>query len=168
MCIFQIMNNTKNKTLQELSLKQFAKRLVALMPRLTRGMITQERSYFTRGVITLPQLWALQIVAEMDACSMRDLAQALALKSSTVTGLVDRLVKLGLVRRYNSQEDRRVVLAAITPKGRKILNHLQEENHEATIRLFKNITAQERAIYLDILEKIVNKLSSQKERPRRK
>lgn len=162
MRIFLIMNNTKNKTLSELSLKQFAERLVSLIPKLTRGMITQERNYFTRGVITLPQLWALQIAAEMDTCSMRDLAQALALKSSTVTGLVDRLVKLGLVRRYNSQEDRRVVLAAITPKGKKILNHLQEENYEATIRLFKNITAQERAAYLDILEKIVNKLSADK------
>ena len=156
------MNNTKNKTSSELSLKQFAKRLVALIPMLTRGMIAQERNYFTRGVITLPQLWALQIVADMEACSMRDLAQALALKSSTVTGLVDCLVKLGLVRRHNSQEDRRVVLAAITPKGKKILNHLQEEKYEAAIRLFKNITAKERAVYLDILEKIVNKLSANK------
>lgn len=156
------MNNTKNKTLSELSLKQFAERLVALLPKLHRELISQERNYFSRGLISFPQLQALRVVSEMDSCTMRELAQALALKSSTVTGLVDRLVRLSLVKRYNSLKDRRVVLAAITPKGRKILDHLYEEHRKAIIRLFGNITAQERAAYLDILEKIVGKLSADK------
>jgi DNA-binding MarR family transcriptional regulator len=36
-----------------------------------------------------------------------------------VTSLVDNLVKLGYLRRVPSKTDRRVVLAQITPKGRR-------------------------------------------------
>ncbi|MBU0716351.1 MAG: MarR family transcriptional regulator [Verrucomicrobia bacterium] len=141
-------------------LEQFADRLGRLMPRLMRHLMTQDRNYLARGMITLPQLWALHQVAECKTCTMCMLAQALGLKSSTVTGLVDRLVKLGLLKRFNSQADRRVVLAEITPKGRKILEHLHAERHESVIRMFQHVSQKERAAYLDIIVKILKALSA--------
>jgi len=141
-------------------LEQFASRLVRLMPRLMRYLMTQDRNYLARGLITLPQLWALHQVAERKTCTMRMLAQALGLKSSTVTGLVDRLVKLGLLKRFNSQTDRRVVFAEITPKGRKILEHMYAERHKSIIHMFQHVSQKERATYLDIIEKILKALSA--------
>ena len=140
-------------------LEQFADQLVRLMPRLMRHLMAQERNYLARGLITLPQLWALHQVAERQTCTMHMLAQALGLKSSTVTGLVDRLVKLGLLKRFNIQTDRRVVLAEITPKGRKILEHLDAERHKSIIYMFRHVSQKERAVYLDIIEKILKALS---------
>ena len=140
-------------------LEQFADRLGRLMPRLMRHLMTQDRNYLARGLITLPQLWALHEVAERKTCTMCMLAQALGLKSSTVTGLVDRLIKLGLLKRFNSQTDRRVVLAEITPKGRKILEHLDAERHKSVIHMFQHVSQKERAAYLDIIEKILKALS---------
>lgn len=141
-------------------LEQFADRLVSLMSQLMRHLMTQDRNYLARGLITLPQLWALHQVAEHKTCTMRMLAQALGLKSSTVTGLVDRLVKLGLLKRFNSQADRRVVLAEITSKGRKILEHLHAERHKSVIHMFQYVSQKERAAYLDIIEKIMKALSA--------
>ncbi|MFH1477566.1 MAG: MarR family transcriptional regulator [Verrucomicrobiota bacterium] len=154
------MNISSNKRSPEMSLEQFAGRLGRLMPRLMRHLMTQDRNYLARGLITLPQLWALHQVAERKTCAMRLLAQTLGLKSSTVTGLVDRLVKLGLLKRFNSQADRRVVLAAITPKGRKILEHLYAERHKSIMHMFQHISPEERAAYLDIIEKILKALSA--------
>jgi len=84
-----------------------------------RYMMTQDRNYLARGLITLPQLWVLHQVAERQTCTMHMLAQAFGAESSTITGLADRLVKLGLLKAFNSQTDRRVVLAEITPKAEK-------------------------------------------------
>ena len=144
------------------SLTEFADRLVGLLPRLADEVISRERNYFSRGLITLPQVRALRALSEGNACAMGDLARLLSLKASTVTGLVDRLVKLGLVRRIRSSEDRRAVLAAISPKGRRILAHLYDENRKSVMSLFGNITGRERAVYLDIIEKIVGRLSVEK------
>lgn len=141
-------------------LEKFADRLVRLMPQLMRYLMTQDRNYLARGLITMPQLWALHQVAERKTCTMRMLAQALGLKSSTVTGLVDRLLKLGLLKRVNSQTDRRVVLAEITPKGRRIMEHLYAERHQSIIHMFQHVSQKERAAYLDIIEKILKALSA--------
>jgi len=154
------MNISSNKGLSKNHLNRFADRLARLMPRLMRHMMTQDRNYLARGLITLPQLWALHQVAEHQTCTMRTLAQALGLKSSTVTGLVDRLVKLGLLKRFNSQTDRRVVLAKITTKGHAILEHLDTERHKSIIHMFQHVSQKERAAYLDIIEKILKALSA--------
>jgi DNA-binding MarR family transcriptional regulator len=154
------MNISSNKGSPAMLLEQFARRLGRLMPRLMRQMMTQDRNYLARGLITLPQLWALHQVAERPDCSMRVLAQALGLQSSTVTGLVDRLVKLGLLKRFNSLDDRRVVLARITPKGRRILEHLHAERHKSIMHMFQHVSQKERAAYLNIIEKILRALSA--------
>ena len=141
-------------------LERFADRLVPLISQLMRHLMTQDRNYLARGLITLPQLWALHQVADHKACTMHMLAQALGLKSSTVTGLVDRLVKLGLLKRFNSQTDRRVVLTEIMPKGRKILEHMYAERHKSIIHMFQHVSQKERATCLDIVEKILKALSA--------
>ncbi|MBU4200728.1 MAG: MarR family transcriptional regulator [Verrucomicrobia bacterium] len=148
------MNISRCKASRAIPLEKFADRLLQLMPRIMHNQVKQERNYLTRGIITLPQLWVLRQVAELGTCSMHTLAQAQGLKASTVTGLADRLVKLGLLKRLTSETDRRVVLAVITPKGRKIMVALHSEHRKSIIRMFQHISPQERVIYLQIIEKI--------------
>jgi len=43
-----------------------------------------------------------------------------------MTGIVDRLVKMGLVKRARSEADRRVVLVQTTPKGLDLFERVDE------------------------------------------
>lgn len=154
------MNISRHKVSRRLSLEAFADRLLQLMPRMMQNQVKQERNYLARGIITLPQLWALRQVSVLGTCSMHTLAQAQGLKASTVTGLVDRLVKLGLLKRFTNETDRRAVLTTITPKGRKIMDALHIERRQGIIQLFHHVSAEERAMYLEIIEKIGRALSN--------
>ena len=51
---------------------------------------------------------------------MRALAEGLCCDASNVTGLVDRLESRGLVRRRASEDDRRVKVLELTPKGVRV------------------------------------------------
>lgn len=157
--IFRLMNISSNKRLLEIPLEQFADRLGRLVDRIEYSQAAQDQNYLARGIITIPQVRALQQVAERKTCAMRMLAMALQLKFSTITGIVDRLVNLGLLKRFNSQTDRRVVLAEITPKGRKILDHVRSEKRKVIARLFQHVSPRERTDFLEIMEKIVLVLS---------
>jgi len=154
------MNNSNHKASRCLTLAAFADRLLQLIPLVMHNQVKQERNYLARGLITLPQLWALRQVAEMGACSMHTLAQSQGLKASTITGMVDRLVKLGLLKRFTNETDRRSVLASITPKGRKIMAALHTEHRQSIRRLFQHISPKERAMYLAIIEKIGHALAA--------
>jgi len=154
------MNNSNHKVSRRLTLEAFADRLLQLIPQVMHNQVKQERNYLARGLITLPQLWTLRQVAKLGTCSMHTLAQSQGLKASTITGLVDRLVKLGLLKRFTNETDRRAVLASITPKGRKIMQALHTEHRQSIMRLFQHISPEERAMYLAIIEKIGQALAA--------
>lgn len=53
----------------------------------------------------------------------RELAQAIGVKPPTLTGIIDGLIKEGLVKRENDIDDRRKVLVSLTQSGiKKITN----------------------------------------------
>ena len=145
--------------MSRLSLEAFADRVTELFPQLARGMARHGNNYLTKGAITLPQLWVLGYLKRQRECSMRELAGFMKMGLSSVTAMVDRLVKQGLAKRRRTEKDRRVVFVDITAKGRKILREILEQRRATTLDLFESLTAEERLIYLCILEKLVKKLS---------
>ena len=90
---------------------------------------------------------------------MRELADFMKMGLSSVTGMVDRLVKQGLAGRRRTEKDRRIVFVDISQKGRKVLKEILEQRRITTLELFETLTAEERSIYLSILEKLVKKIS---------
>jgi DNA-binding MarR family transcriptional regulator len=64
-------------------------------------------------------LFSLADGAEMAA---RDLAEAAELTPGTVTPMLEALEAAGLVRRYRSSNDRRVVLTGLTERGHAVVD----------------------------------------------
>jgi DNA-binding MarR family transcriptional regulator len=70
--------------------------------------------------LSLAKLAVLQFLAEAkEALPLSDLAARQHCVRSNITQLVDRLEKEGLVRRRAAADDRRSVLAEITPAGQQ-------------------------------------------------
>jgi len=74
-----------------------------------------------RGGLTGPQQSAMQVLVESDGLSLKDLSKELGLAHSTVSGIVDRLEKQGLVKRQTDEADRRLVKLVVTDQVRKFL-----------------------------------------------
>jgi DNA-binding MarR family transcriptional regulator len=81
----------------------------------------QSGEFMQKYRITGPQLGALRFVALTPGISMRRLSEKLYLHVSTVSGIVDRLVKRGYVERDRSDEDRRLVQLNVTAAGRRVI-----------------------------------------------
>ena len=146
--------------MSRLSLEAFVDREMELLPQLVRGMTRHENNYLSKGVITLPHVWVLRYLTQQPECPMRELAGFMKMGLSSVTGMVDRLVKQGLAGRRRTEKDRRLVFVDITARGRKVLSDILGQRRKTALRLFESLTAEERMIYLSILEKLVKKLSA--------
>ena len=144
-----------------MEIKNFAKRLSDSFPMLMREILRHENNYLTRGMITPPQFWALSRLSRQKTCQMHDLARLMNLKFSSATGLVDRMVRQGMVRRTRSDADRRAVLVTITAKGRKIFLQICQQKQRGIAKLFSRIGSKERGQYLEIIEKLVSSLSGE-------
>jgi len=72
--------------------------------------------------LTVPQFYTLIALINLGgSATMGVLSQELNQVSATMTGIIDRLVREGLVERSRSDEDRRAVLVTLTPQGYKVV-----------------------------------------------
>jgi DNA-binding MarR family transcriptional regulator len=62
---------------------------------------------------------------------------------------------MGFVVREHGREDRRTVFVGLSPKGKKVLQEVDQQRRRGVMQLFSRISAREREEYLRILEKIV-------------
>lgn len=130
------------------------------MSPLCRAMVRHERASLTPGDLTLPQVWALEIMRDRGGCAMHALVAELQLKSSTGTMFVDRLVEAGLARRERDRADRRAVQVAITAAGRRILEASEQHKLQTLLKIYQPFTRPERKAYLALLDKLVRELSN--------
>ena len=74
-----------------------------------------------RGNLTGPQQSAMAIIFQSDGVSLKELSEHLGLAHSTVSGIVDRLVKRGLVNRQAGETDRRLTKIAVADHVREYM-----------------------------------------------
>lgn len=80
-------------------------------------------------------LLAIKGFAGADEVTVSELAERLILRHHSVVELVDRLARLGLVRRMSDPEDHRRVLVSLTTKAERLLNGLSATHLEEIHRL---------------------------------
>ena len=105
--------------------------------------------------LTLTQLFVLFLLRESPGTSAGALAEELRVTPPTVTGLVDRLVRMGLVRREEDPKDRRLVRNALTARGEETVGEVEREGRSLLIQLFERLTAHQLSRLVDSLEVLV-------------
>ena len=131
---------------------QFGKKMTEILPQVARGIAQRESNYLSKGKITLPQLWALEHLSRAGDMPVNQLARFLKISRPAATGLTDRLIAQGLIRRQQVPEDRRVVRIGVTPKGRQIVSAIWEQKSRMFAEMFGPLSESERAQYLSILQ----------------
>lgn len=67
------------------------------------------------------QLWALAEISGRPRITVTELAKAMSIHQSTASNLLEKLESQNYIARNRSDEDRRVVLLTLTPRGEEIL-----------------------------------------------
>jgi DNA-binding MarR family transcriptional regulator len=95
--------------------------VVQALRRIVRAIDVHSRALSREYELTWPQLAALCELERMGKCPVGQLAAEMHVGAPTVTGIVDRLERDGLVERFRGTEDRRQVLVGLTPQAESLL-----------------------------------------------
>lgn len=115
--------------------------------RLTKGLASQFG-------LTGPQLTVIKLLETFENLSLSSLSERIRAQNSTVTGIIDRMEREGLVRRERSTSDRRVVHIRLSEKGQKLARQIQVEPME----IFRGALLSLSQADLRDLLRIMNKL----------
>ena len=119
--------------------------------RVTQHMSQQFRSHFGRLDLTFPQALVLTVLGEDGPVPISALAERTGSANSTVSGIVDRLEKLGLARRQRSETDRRVVYLRVTNQVAESLKSYDSPFERAAQAVERRFTADEIRAFCSIL-----------------
>ncbi len=115
--------------------------------RLTKGMAREVG-------LTGPQLTVIKLLETFDNLSLSSLSERIRAQNSTVTGIIDRMEREGLVRRERSTSDRRVVHIRLSDKGQRLARQIQVEPMEIFRDALMSLTQADLRDLLRIMNKL--------------
>lgn len=93
--------------------------------------------------------------------SMNEIGKLIGKDKSTVTLLVNKLSKLGYVKKEKCKEDRRITYVIITTKGREIEGKFDDISNEVYSTAYKDFTDEEKELLLKLLKKLNNNFKTE-------
>lgn len=108
--------------------------------------------------LSLSQVFALQEL-EGKSLTISELAEQLWLERSTVSRLVDSLVKGGFVNRQLNEANRREVLVSLTDKGNQALLTVREQSIQLYQSIMNQVEGKDQAMILEGFKHFTRALS---------
>jgi DNA-binding MarR family transcriptional regulator len=118
------------------------------------------RESCARFGITATQLNVIKMLDEIGDLSLSRLSSLIKANNSTVTGIADRMERDGLVRRAQSDDDRRVWMIRLTERGRRLAREVNIAPWEALRSAVMRLDERERDRLLTTLSKIAAEVAS--------
>ncbi len=104
--------------------------------------------------LTGPQLTVIKLLETFGDLSLSSLSERIRAQNSTVTGIIDRMEREGLVSRERSTSDRRVVYIRLTTKGAQLAKSIEVEPMEIMYGVLAGLNREDTRDLLRILGKL--------------
>ncbi|MEX2426384.1 MAG: MarR family transcriptional regulator [Thermomicrobiaceae bacterium] len=110
--------------------------------------------------VTMQQLRVMMILYSDGPTRVSVLARKLNVSTPTITGILDRLVRQEFTYRADDPRDRRVVLNALTDKGRDVIEHLQPLDSTRLARAIESLSSEQQQAIASALDTLVQAVES--------
>lgn len=134
--------------------------LVALR-RIIRATDLHSKRLAMKTGLTIPQIVVLQSIRDLGEVTTGEVSRRVSLSQGTVTSILDRLEGRGLIERYRSAADRRVVHARLTRPGRAVLRRTPPLLHERFIASFSALGAARQERIIATLEEVAEMMGAE-------
>lgn len=145
----------RNNFMERQQARKYARELDNLFSTSLRAFQAKNHVKLEGLDITFTQLLLLRILSVEPDQQMRSLAKKLGLGLPTTTGIVDRLVRSGLVKRHRDVEDRRIVRVSMTAKGREMLAKGMRQGRKETTAILVKMEESEGKEFVRLLTKFL-------------
>ncbi len=142
------------------SQKDLCDKVLVALRRISRAIDLHSKSLVRSYGLTGPQLILLRELAASGEISVGDLARNISLSNATVTDILDRMEKRGLVERTRSSADRRRVMVKVTDVGKELLFNTPSLLQERLDAEFSKLHDWEQTLILSSLQRVAAMLEA--------
>ncbi|QEQ95360.1 MarR family winged helix-turn-helix transcriptional regulator [Neptunomonas concharum] len=132
-----------------------------LLRQIIRATDMQEKEISRSTGLTLPQLMVMQTLRNNSPITSGELAKEISLTQATVTSILDRLEKKGLVARERGVDDKRKVWLHLTNDGWELMKGAPTTQQSLFTRRFDDMQNWEQSMVVSALERVAFMLDAQ-------
>lgn len=129
--------------------------------RIMRATELHGRELARAAGLTAVQVRVLQIIAETGSSTPKAIATRMGVSQATVTALVDRLTRKGLVHRRRSETDRRQTNLMLSPDGVGALDRAPDALQQRYVRRFEALPVWEQSMIVAALDRVAALLDAE-------
>ena len=118
---------------QELELVESMDKLSVLMRKFQTELLSGDLKEYT-----LRQLYYIELIDKHEGISVSEISKTLELKKSTISIAVNQLIELEIVKKIQSNTDKRFFFLKLTTKGKNIMK-MHKQVHQNTIKKLMDI-----------------------------
>ncbi|MEQ8176072.1 MAG: MarR family transcriptional regulator [Syntrophomonadaceae bacterium] len=125
------------------------------------AMKKMERALNSRvacGGVSIPQAFVLYCLLEENGITLKEIGSRCLIDSSSMTVLIDKLEREGLVQRKLDPQDRRAIRVFILPKGKEIAEEISNRAVDFNALLLDIIGEYNQKEFIHGLNNIINNL----------
>ena len=137
--------------------------VIELQRKLDRARRQYELDVWMSLPLTIAQLKSLFFISNQGSTNLGKLAAALRVTPTNTTGIVDRLVKQGLVSRTENVQDRRMLLLRVTGKGEELVANLRERRRGYMSEVLQRMSVNDLATLSQSLASLVKTVEAHEE-----
>ena len=141
--------------------RERAEAVLVWLRRIIRATDLHSRRLSMVSGLTIPQIVALQAIRDLGEVTSGKLADHMSLSLSTATTILDRLERRGLVERYRSAADRRIVHARLRREGRKVLKNAPALLHDRFIERFSELKPADQDRIVGTLQEVAEMMGAE-------
>lgn len=110
----------------------------------------------TDSEITPVQFTILMVLRDRPDLDQGTLGSEIGMDRSNAAEIFARMESVGLIQRQRGTVDRRAMIMSLAPKGRKLLERLEQRIRKTHDRLLEDLPQRDRKRFLQMLQEIVS------------
>lgn len=121
------------------------------------NLMLREITAIKRGAmrdLSFHEIHTIELIGDLGGATVTELARAARVTQSTMSTMVDKLVKNRTIGRTRSEDDRRIVHVRLTRRGRKAYGEHKKVHEEVTRSWLSVLSKREQQVILQVMQKI--------------
>lgn len=141
-------------------MKDYDELLISLR-RITRAIDLYSKRLQKNTRLTISQLLVMEAIVKIDKPTPSAIAKSILLSQATVTNLIDRLEKNGLVQRKRLGTDKRTVNVMLTEDGEAKFKEAPELLQSGFLREYRKLEAWEQAMLVSAVGRVASMMDAE-------
>lgn len=143
---------------ENISLKAF----VVLM-KASKSIEERIKRDIKRYGVSTTEFTILEALYHKGQLTVQQICDAVLINSGSMTYVIDKLQKRGLLKRFPSQQDRRVVQVQITDEGKEVMDEIFPKHQAVIEEIFTDIEPEDKQKLVDLLKTVGSKANKEME-----